>query len=118
MRTCAQVLVDEAFDLLQLTQVRGLQEGEQVHGAGLLSGHGGRAAGGQAEVRRRSGSQCPVLPGGHSVSRHRCGTHTTGLDTFLQSREVCFEMCVCVCGGQLFYITERVDVKPPMKTKM
>lgn len=49
-RTSAELLVDEASDLIQLVEVGGLQEWEEVSHIGLLPGHGGGSAGGGGSV--------------------------------------------------------------------
>lgn len=87
--TSAKVLIDKAFNLLQLSQVGGLQEMEEVpHVGRLLPGHGGSGGGGGSrslsrpeggrEGSRSSLSKRPALPGGvpgppaNTVSRHHC----------------------------------------------
>ncbi|TNN27395.1 hypothetical protein EYF80_062461 [Liparis tanakae] len=74
--TGAELLVDEASDLVQLLEVGGLEERQEVPHVGLLPGHGG--GGGGVGVEAASPSRCPSLtcledswgPPTDTVSRH------------------------------------------------
>lgn len=67
--TCAEVFIDKALDLIQLAEVRGLQQRKQVPYAELFPGHDGMeglVAGvsetikGEGKDSQTSLSQCPV----------------------------------------------------------
>lgn len=90
--TRAELLIDYAPDLLELVEVRGLQEWKEIPHVGLLPGHGDVSAGvvwwgfGGVRVEAVPFPPCLEHPWGRPplVSRHLCVTTAPLLFTFSQ----------------------------------